>query len=714
VKRWLGLVGVAFVVAFAATGAMSSVARGESGGGDGCSAQSTKSEQWKKEHCKPKDSGGPSSSDAASSESGKAGSGVAAASTDLGKAGGAVAGVTVQTLEQRGGASFQGGGSASGQTSAPLKAELLKGSSGALTDGEGSGPGTTDRREGHHHGGPVATVPSSSVSQGSPTQSFNGLDGFDTRFASEGNQFSLEPPDQGLCAGNGFVVEPINDVIGVFSQSGGALLGSESLNQFFQYPAQINRVTGVVGPQVTDPSCLYDPASGRFIVDAVTYLLNPETGQPTGANRMDIAVSKSSDPTGGWNLYDFQLPDDGTFGTPVHPNCPCLGDYPHAGIDANGYYLTTNEYPWFANGFNGAQLYAISKKQLTSRAPSLKVLHYAELEAAGNPGFTVWPANTNAADYVSSNGGTEYFLSSMATPEANNTTGKDNRIAVWSLTNTSRLDTDGAPSLSNSVVETETYAIPPLSDQKAAPLENLPLLSCLKDVTPRDALGGLSCSQAVDGVVDAEGHPLNDPFAEVETEGQLDSNDSRMQQVWITQGLVVGSLDTTVNVNGQEKAGIAWFAFNPVGSQATLVSQGYVGVGGDNVNYPAAATLSNGAGVMTFTLVGRDYYPSAAYANVQVTPTGMTVGPVQIAAAGLGPQDGFTEYHVFAPTDSGVPRPRWGDYGAAVTDGNSLWFASEYSGQTCTYQQYLASGLTCGGTRSALLNWYTRISQLTP
>jgi hypothetical protein len=690
---------VALVVAVAATGAMSSVARGDSGGRDGCSAQSTKSKQWKKEHCKTQDSGGSSSSGASSS--------------DAGKAAGA-AGVSVQTLEQRGSASFQGGGAASGQTSAPLKAEVLKGSSGALTDGQGSGPGTPDRREGQHHGGPVATVSSSSVSQGSPTQSFDGLNAFDQRFANEGNQFSLEPPDQGLCAGNGFVVEPINSVVGVFSQSNGTLLGSESINQFFQYPAQINRVTGVVGPEVTDPSCLYDPASGRFIVDAVTFLINQETGQPTGANRVDIAVSQTSDPTGGWNLYDFQIADDGTYGTPVHPNCPCIGDYPHVGIDANGYYVTTNEYPWFVNGFNGAQLYAISKKQLTSGGPSLKVLHYAELEAAGNPGFTVWPANTNASDYVTSNGGTEYFLSSMATPEANNTAGKDNRIAVWSLTNTSRLDTGGIPSLSNSIVETETYAIPPLSDQKAAPLERLPLLSCLKDFTPRDTFGGLSCSQAVDGIVDAEGHPLNDPFAEVESEGPIDSNDSRMQQVWINHGFVIGSLDTTVKVDGQEKAGIAWFAFDPSGSQAKLVSQGYLGVGGNNVDYPALATLANGTGVMTFTLVGADYYPSAAYATVQVTSSGMTVGAVQVAAAGVGPQDGFSEYHAFAPTDSGVPRPRWGDYGAAVTDGNSLWFASEYIGQTCTYQQYLTSGLTCGGTRAALINWYTRISQLTP
>jgi hypothetical protein len=33
--------------------------------------------------------------------------------------------------------------------------------------------------------------------------SWDGLNFFDSRFANGGNQFSVEPPDQGLCVGNG-------------------------------------------------------------------------------------------------------------------------------------------------------------------------------------------------------------------------------------------------------------------------------------------------------------------------------------------------------------------------------------------------------------------------------------------------------------------------------------------------------------------------------
>ena len=91
----------------------------------------------------------------------------------------------------------------------------------------------------------------------------------------------------------------------------------------------------------------------------------------------------------------------------------------------------------------------------------------------------------------------------------------------------------------------------------------------------------------------------------------------------------------------------------------------------------------------------------------------------QYAAKGAGPQDGFTEYEPFF--SDGSPRPRWGDYGAAVADGPSIWVASEYIGQTCTFNQYVqpsptnvAAFGTCGDTRGALGNWDTRISQLLP
>ena len=53
---------------------------------------------------------------------------------------------------------------------------------------------------------------------------FNGLSHLDQRNAGTGiyanTNPSMEPPDQGLCVGNGFVVEPINVALAVYNENG--------------------------------------------------------------------------------------------------------------------------------------------------------------------------------------------------------------------------------------------------------------------------------------------------------------------------------------------------------------------------------------------------------------------------------------------------------------------------------------------------------------
>ncbi len=79
--------------------------------------------------------------------------------------------------------------------------------------------------------------------------SFDGLTFRDQRLANGGNQFSVEPPDQALCVGNGFVLESVNDVIRVFDRHGNPLTGVVDLNTFYGYAPAINRTTRVSGPR---------------------------------------------------------------------------------------------------------------------------------------------------------------------------------------------------------------------------------------------------------------------------------------------------------------------------------------------------------------------------------------------------------------------------------------------------------------------------------
>jgi hypothetical protein len=395
--------------------------------------------------------------------------------------------------------------------------------------------------------------------------------------------------------------------------------------------------------------------------------------------------------------------DDGTQGTPNH-HCdsgPCLGDYPHIGADANGFYITTNEYGLFAPGlgFHAAQIYAFSKLALAANVSTISMVQIDTIGAVnGNPGFTVWPASTPGTAYATDLGGTEYFMSSDAAAEANGT-GISSDLIVWTLTNTQSLNSASpALNISNSVLTVNPYAIPPTSDQKAG---DIPLGDCINDTTTPTPFGP-GCWRFF----------FTTEPAHNEVESHLDSNDTRMQQVVFANGKLWSALDTAITVGGVNKAGIEWFIVKPsAGGTGKVALQGYLALANNNLTYPAIGVTASGRGVMAFTVVGGDHYPSPGYAAIDAK---VGVGDVHVIVEGAGPSDGFTSYIAFV---GNPPRTRWGDYGGAVADGNTMWIASEYigpaGGTPCTFSEYLSTGFSCNGTRTSLGNWTTRISNLT-
>ena len=578
--------------------------------------------------------------------------------------------------------------------------------------------------------------------------SFDGVNHYQSRYARGGNQFSLEPPDQGMCVGNGQVVEVVNDAFNVYDTSGNSLLPDNTatnivsglprnvnhtidLNSFFGYAPSINRSTGVRGPEVTDPSCLFDAATQRFFLVALTLEQFPGGGFTT-VNHLDLAVSKTASATGGWNFYHIDVTNDGTNTGGANPG-PYLGDYPHMGADANGIYLTTNAYPWFFNGFAGAQVYALPKAALAAGASSVTVVHFDTSGAvnvpsdAGStqPGFTVWPAQSPGAGFDSDNGGTEFFMSSNAADEAqmpvsgNPGTRTSNQIVVWSMTNTASLNSSPVLTLSNRVLSVNTYARPPATQQPgtgAAPNASVPQGFCLNDTTTV-TIAGTGCWKLL---VSPAAHSASG----AETITQIDSNDTRMQQVTYANGKLWGALDTALNPDGgAQRAGIAYFIVNP--NAGEIVKQGYLGATGHDFTYPAIGVTASGRGVMAFTDTGDTTFPSAAYAAIDAQ-VGVSVW--NDIAVGAAADDGFSGYK--AQNFPNPKRPRWGDYGAAAVDGNSIWIASEYIAHACDYTTwggpFFAGGSgdnllgTCAGTpggvgtRTALANWATRISKLTP
>ena len=479
---------------------------------------------------------------------------------------------------------------------------------------------------------------------------FNGVSHRDQRLANGGNQYSAEPPDQGLCVGNGFVMDAVNTALAVYRTDGSLRAGPTDLNTFFGYAAAIDRATGVSGPSLTDPKCYYDVSLNRWFVTILTF----DADTPT--THVDIAVSQTGDPTGTWTIFSLPTTNDGTGGTPIHFGCPCFGDQPLIGADANGFFISTNE---FGSTFNGAQLYAISKSRLAAAAsgsgdiPPAVMIDTGAIATPDEGGiwYSLQPATSPGRDsFERSNGGTEYFLSALDFFNAG-----DTRIAAWALTNTRSLN-GRSPSLSlvSDVITSEQYAPPPPATQKAGPI-------------PLGAAVG-------------------------EPEANIDSNDDRMNQVVYAGGLLYSGVNTAVGTG--DRVGAAYFIVAPNWRRNTLnarmASQGYVSVRNNNVLFPSIGVNERGVAVMAFSISGPDYFPSAGYARIQ----GPFGGPVHLAGAGAEPEDGFTGYSPLGPT------ARWGDYSAAVADSQgNIWIAAEF---------------IPGGLRTVNANWGTFVGRVSP
>ena len=492
---------------------------------------------------------------------------------------------------------------------------------------------------------------------------FDGLTHRDQRNASGGNQFSLEPPDQALAVGNGYVVEAVNTAIRVRKTDGTIPVPAVGLNAFFNLAPSIDRSTGVYGPFTSDPKAYYDADTQRWFVTMLEIDQDPATGALQGHSSVLIAVSQSADPTGSWYIYSL---DTTNAGDPVnHPGCPCLGDQPLIGADANGFYVTTNEFPLFTSGFNGAQVYAMSKASLESGGP-VAAVSFSNIPLAEGPAYSLQPATTApGGPHANRQGGTEYFMSAL---DFNNSL--DNRIAVWALTNTSTLNsTAPALALQSTIIDSQVYGAPPSAQQKPGPL---PLAAFIKD-------GGFGVKAS------AQILPL------------VDGNDDRMQQVTWADGKLWSSLNTVVKpANGVVKAGTAYFIVAPSWNGSALVGsivkQGYLSLSNHSLIYPSVGVNSAGKGVIAFSVVGDSVYPSAAYAPIDAVNG---AGAIRFAALGAAPDDGFSGYAFF-----GSRVGRWGDYSAAVSDvDGSIWFANEY---------------IPGGTRTLYANWGTFIGHVTP
>jgi len=177
-----------------------------------------------------------------------------------------------------------------------------------------------------------------------------------------------------------------------------------------------------------------------------------------------------------------------------------------------------------------------------------------------------------------------------------------------------------------------------------------------------------------------------------------------MLSVAYTGGRLYATFATLVSdENGNSLAGAAYVVFSPTFRgvlAATVLRQGYLLVKNNNLLYPAIAVNPQGWGAIAFTLVGPDYYPSAAFVTIDARLLALgsfaTGSAVQLVALGAMPEDGFTGYPNAGFTEQGAAR--WGDYSTAVASGDgSIWMVTEY---------------IPNAPRTPLANWGTFLTQV--
>jgi hypothetical protein len=498
---------------------------------------------------------------------------------------------------------------------------------------------------------------------------WEGLTHADQRLAGGGNQFSLEPPDQGLCVGNvspndpSFgpeVVESVNDALVFYDAAGEQFTNPITISEFYGLPPTIDRTTGAFGPFISDPKCYFDPDTQRWFHTVLVITQDPVTGALKAPAFVYVAVSTSSEALGSYFIYRINATDRS------HPNCPCFGDQPLIGADKYGFYVSTAEYDLapFGGHFNGPQIYAMSKQRLENGHLG-RVVHLSGITHTIGDRTTgsVQPAASPDGVYDTGKNGTEYLMSGfdcLASQACAIAPDPFDQVTTWALIHTRSLGTDEPNlKLSNIDLTVDTYVTPVAQLQKDGPRP----------------LGTLV------------GEPVPD----------INANDSRMNQVVFADGLLWSGINTAVDPGPRD--GIEYFVVDPSVLDdgtvaASLHTEGYVAVADAFLSFPSVGVNGDGQGVIAMTLMGPNDYPSAAQIAIDAAGTN---GPVEIVRQGFRPEDGFTCYEAFIGPGTMC---RWGDYSASVAGSDG--------------QIYSATQMISDDSRTFFANWSTFIWPTTP
>jgi len=457
------------------------------------------------------------------------------------------------------------------------------------------------------------------------------------------------PPDMALAAGPSFVVQVINGCLSVFDKAGHVQAGfPKSLTSFM-----LVNPSAILPP--FDPRALFDWANQRYILSAAHI-------SAAGVPFLDVAVSQSSNPLGGWFIYHFNL----YAGASILP-AGQIADFPTLGQDRRAIYMAFNAFSLSNGSFNGPSMVLLPKSAMY--AGSGFTFYFLEpsnfiVTGTGEVMDSLQPANVMDR---SDNPRAEFVVAShnIDAPGANNTqcaTGCSG-LAVFAISNPIYSSSSPGPEVSQVLVNTsDTYSLPPSAQQ------------------PSCASG--SC--------------------------RIDTGDTRISgEAIYASGSLYAAIDTNGTGAGVGASHFLWFQIRPVLNDndnlactnnflnrcPQIVSASMLnevcwacatgqGDGTGATFYPEVQPDPEGNVLVVFNYSDDATYPSSAYATNRATEALNTMHD-----SGFFLQKGLATYKY---TDNNGFN-RWGDYTAAsvdLTPGTraSFWFAGESSKSTDLYR----------------------------
>ena len=165
----------------------------------------------------------------------------------------------------------------------------------------------------------------------------------------------LSPTDNNMAAGPNHIIQCVNNTAGtqfrVWDKAGNPIGGTVILASLTGFPG------------FGDPVVLYDQLADRWLM--------VEFGPAPPTHNLNIAVSTTGNPTGTWNIYQYQ---DLSF----------FIDYHKFSVWHNAYYATSNDFNNAGTTYLGSSVYSMERSAMIAGAPTAVMVRTRQTIAGNN------------------------------------------------------------------------------------------------------------------------------------------------------------------------------------------------------------------------------------------------------------------------------------------------------------------------------------------